>query len=105
GEFCLVRDEQGGYRLPNENLPISGCELITYPPAQAAQIGQRQSPAFARYLAERRPGNPIQITVVSHGTNRPLVTYPDVASIQTAGDWNQIARLNQRVEIMLLPAP
>lgn len=105
GEFCLVRDEQGSYRLPNENLPISGCELITYPPAQAAQIGQRQSPAFARYLAERRPGNPIQITVVSHGASRPQATYPDLASVQTAGDWNQVARLNQRVEIMLVPAP
>lgn len=105
GEYCLVRDERGNLRLPSDSLPISRCEMVTYPPAQAVQLGQRQSPAFARYLAERRPGTPVQITVVSHGTNRPLVAYPDVARIQTAGDWNQIARLNQRVEIVLLPAP
>lgn len=105
GEFCLVRDEQGGLRLPSDGLAIDRCEVLTYPPAQATQLGQRQSPAFARYLAERRGNSPIQIAVVSYGANRPLVTYPDISSAQTAGDWNQIARLNQRVEIVLLPAP
>ncbi len=105
GEFCLVRDEQGDLHLPGDSLVFSRCEVVSYPPAQAVQLGQRQSPAFARYLAERRPGNQIQITVVSHGTNRPLVTYPDLASVQTAGDWNRIARSNQRVEVMLVAAP
>ncbi len=105
GEFCLERDAQGDLREPSDSLSFSGCEVVTYPPAQAAQLGQRQSAAFARYLAERRPGNPIQITVLSHGASRPLATYPDLASAQTAGDWNQAARLNQRVEIKLLPAP
>ena len=105
GEFCLARDEQGNLRLPSDGLSFNRCEVVTYPPAQAVQLGQRQSPAFARYLAERRSNSPIQITVVSHGTNRPLATYPDASSVQTAGDWNQIARLNQRVEVVLSPAP
>jgi CheY-like chemotaxis protein len=105
GEFCLVGDEQGGYRLPNESLAIARCEVVTYPPALAEQRGLRQSPAFARYLAERRNSNPIQIVTVSHGTSRPLMTYPDSNSGQTAGDWNQIARINQRVEIVLVPVP
>ncbi len=105
GEFCLVRDEQGSLRLPGDSLSISRCEVVSYPPAQALQLAQRQSPAFARYLAERRPGNPIQIAVVAHGASRPLVAYPEISGLQTAGDWNQIARLNQRVEIVLLPAP
>ncbi|MBS1235473.1 MAG: hypothetical protein H6R46_268 [Proteobacteria bacterium] len=105
GEFCLMRDEQGSLRLPDDGLAISRCEVVTYPPAQAVQLGQGQSPAFARYLAERRPANRIQITVVSHGASRPLAAYPDLASVQTAGDWNQVARLNQRVEVKLVPAP
>lgn len=105
GEFCLVRDERGDYRLPSDNLPIGRCEIVTHPPGQAAAIGQRQSGSFARYLSERRPSQRIQIAILSHGTSRPLVSYPDSISIQTAGDWNQIARLNQRVEVVLLPAP
>lgn len=105
GEFCLVRDEQGSLRLPGDGLSINRCEVVSYPPAQALQLAQRQSPAFARYLAERRSGNPIQIAVVAHGASRPLAAYPEITTLQTAGDWNQIARLNQRVEIVLLPAP
>jgi CheY-like chemotaxis protein len=104
GEFCLVRDEQGNFRLPNETLAISRCELVTYPLALAEQRGLRQSPAFARYLAERS-NNPIQIVILSHGTSRPLMNYPESTSGQTAGDWNQVARINQRVEIVLVPAP
>lgn len=105
GEFCVARDERGDYRMPSDTSPIQRCEIITYPAGQAVALGQRQSAAFARYLGERRPSHRIQVAVVSHGTSRPLVAYPDSASLQTAGDWNQIARLNQRVEVALQPAP
>ncbi len=105
GEFCLVRDEQGNLRLPGDSLVFSRCEVVSYPQATALQHGLRQSPAFARYLAERRGRSPIALAAVSHGANRPLVNYPDLASVQTAGDWNQIARLNQRVEVVLVPTP
>jgi CheY-like chemotaxis protein len=105
GEFCLVRDEQGHLRLPGDNLVFSRCEVVSYPQAAAAQHGLRQSPTFARYLAERRGNSSIAIAVAAHGASRPLVAYPDLASVQTAGDWNQTARLNQRVEITLVPAP
>ena len=105
GEFCLVRDERGDYRMPSDSLPIGRCEIVTHPQGQAVASGQRQSAAFARFLAERRPSNRIQITVLSHGAHRPLVAYPDRSTMQTAGDWNQIARLNQRVEVVLLPTP
>lgn len=105
GEFCMMRDERGDYRIPSDTLPIQRCEIVTHPAGQAVALGQRQSGAFARYLAERRPSNRIQIAVVSHGTSRPLVAYPESANLQTAGDWNQIARLNQRVEVVLQPAP
>ena len=105
GEFCLVRDEQGNLRLPGESLVFSRCEVVSYPQATAVQNGLRQSPAFTRYLAERRGRSPIAVAAVSHGANRPLVNYPDLTSVQTAGEWNQIARLNQRVEVMLVPTP
>jgi len=103
-EFCLTRDEQGSLRLPSDVTPFLRCEVISYPPAQAQLLGNRQSPAFARFLAQPRSGA-IQIVVVSHGASRPLVSYPDRASVQTAGDWNQIARINHRVEVVLVPAP
>ena len=105
GEFCLIRDEQGNQRQPRDNLVFSQCEVVSYPQATAVQRGLRQSSAFARYLAERRGKDSISIVALSHGASRPLISYPDFASTQTAGDWNQIARLNQRVEVVLVPTP
>lgn len=104
GEFCLARDDQGEYRLPDESLSFQACEVVTYPPAQAVMLGQRQSAAFTRYLAERRNAA-IGVTVVSHGSSRPLAPYPEASVPRTAGEWNRVARRNQRVEIVLIPAP
>ena len=105
GEFCLIRDEQGAYRVPPRNLPFSRCEVVTHSPEYATLLGRRQSTDFARFLAEAAPGDKIQIEVVSLGKSRPLAPYPDRIMIQTAGEWNQIARLNNRIEIAVLPAP
>lgn len=104
GNFCLARDEQGGYRLPNDTSAFARCEVVIHPPALAKFLSQRQSPGFARYLAQQ-DGEGIVVTVVPYGNDRPLMAYPDPGSTQTAGDWNQVARLNQRVEVELVPAP
>jgi len=104
GEFCVVRDDQGGFRLPPDATAFARCEVLSYPLSQADMLGQRQSPAFARYLAQPRDDS-IKVSVVTHGTRRPLAAYPEMASAQTAGDWNRSARINQRVEIALVPAP
>ena len=100
-----MRDEQGAYRVPPRNLPFSRCEVVTHSPEYAMLLGRRQSTDFARFLAEAAPGDKIQIEVVSLGKSRPLAPYPDRIMVQTAGEWNQVARLNNRIEIAILPAP
>lgn len=105
GEFCLARDGFGGFKLPEPQTRISECEVLKYTPEEAAALGRRQSPAFARYLvtqAASRSG--IKIEIVSRGTEQPLVEYPDYATTQTAGEWNAIAQRNNRVQIFLIPA-
>ena len=103
GEFCLVRDEQGAYRLPPRNLPFSRCEVVSHSPEYAALLGRRQSTEFARFLAEPLPS--IQIEIISRGNSRPLMPYPDRSIVQTAGEWNQIARQNNRTDISIIPSP
>jgi CheY-like chemotaxis protein len=104
GEFCLTRDDQGALRLAGDELAFNRCEIQSQPPALAEQRGLRQSAAFARFLAEHgRVARDIRVMVVSHGADRPLVPYPDPAGLRTAGEWNRVARLNQRVEIVLVP--
>ena len=105
GEFCLARDGFGGFKVPEPQTRISECEVLKYTPEEAAALGRRQSPAFARYLvtqAASRSG--IKIEIVSRGTEQPLVEYPDYATTQTAGEWNAVAQRNNRVQIFLIPA-
>ncbi len=103
GEFCLVRDEQGAYRMPPRNLPFSRCEVVSHSPEYAVLLGRRQSTEFARFLADPAPN--IHIEIVSRGNSRPLASYPERSIVQTAGEWNQIARVNNRTDISIIPAP
>jgi len=102
GEFCLARDEQGQLRLPPDTMPFTRCEVVTYPPAQAALQSGRQSAEFARFMAQQ--SGPVRVVVAPQGSSKPMVSYPSSTSVQTAGEWNAAARLNNRVEIVLLPA-
>lgn len=104
-EFCVTRDAQGNPVLPPPATPFARCEVQTFPPGHAVTLGLRQSPGFTRYVDSLNAARgPIGVTVVSHGTSRPTQPYPASDSVQTAGDWNDVARLNQRVEVTLRPA-
>lgn len=104
GEFCLTRDGFGGFKLPEPTAAIADCEIIGYSAEQATTLGRRQSPAFSRFLvvqSNARP--PVRVEVVSYGNERPLVPYPNVSTLRTAGEWNNIAGRNHRVQIAIVP--
>ena len=104
GEFCLARDGFGGFKLPDPTTPIADCEIIDYTAEQATTLGRRQSPAFSRYLVTQSNTHaPVQVEVVSYGNERPLVPYPNVSTLRTAGEWNSIASRNHRVQIAIVP--
>lgn len=105
GEFCLARDGFGGFKLPEPTAAIADCEIIDYSAEQATTLGRRQSPAFSRFLAVQSNARaPVRVEVVSHGNGRPLVPYPNVSTLRTAGEWNNIAARNQRVQIAIVPS-
>ena len=73
-------------------------------PEEAEMLGRRQSAAFERFLAERTAAHDaVRVEVLSRGIDRPLVSYPDPVSVQTAGEWNRVARDNQRVTFTITP--
>lgn len=105
-EFCLARTEQGTWRLPNDDAPATRCDIVNYTNEQAINLGKRQSLGFARLLATVPATYPgLRVETVSFGKDRVAVQYPPPHSLQTAGDWNKIARRNNRVEFVLNPAP
>ena len=105
GEFCLVGDEVNGYVLPPPDLPVTDCTLIGHPLQQLPSLGERQSIAFANFLATSPLLNNsgISIDLVPHLYSRPRVNYPPQHQDVTAYEWNRIAAANNRVEVTLIP--
>jgi CheY-like chemotaxis protein len=105
GEFCLTGDEASGYTLAPPDLPVTECTLIGHPLQQLPSLGERQSIAFANFLATSPLVNNSGITIefVPHLYSRPRVNYPPQQEGVNAFEWNRIAAANNRVEVALLP--
>jgi CheY-like chemotaxis protein len=102
GDFCLVKNEAGEYRVAPDEMPIENCQTGLNLEAPGA-YGQLQSLDFARFVANGPYGNgKINIDVVSYGKDKSRYKYPSASSIKTAGEWNRIAKLNNRVEISII---
>ena len=106
-QFCLKRNEFNVLELPQDNTPMSECEVSTMSGEEAEALGEQQSLAFANFLASSPVLNrgDVRIEIVSHGREKPALQPPPMETAITAGDWNRIARLNNRVEFTFLHAP
>jgi len=106
GTFCLEADRAGGYVLADPAAPITDCDLLGNPFVDSASLSNGQSAAFANFLAGAplfaNPG--IEVEVVARGRRDSVTRYPYPPNITTAGEWNQVAALNNRVEFTLLTA-
>ena len=105
GEFCLGGDEVNGFVLPPPDLPVTECTLVGHPLQQLPSLGERQSIAFANFLATSPllSNSGISIDMVPHLYSRPRVNYPPRHQDVTAFEWNRIAAANNRVEVTLIP--
>jgi len=105
GEFCLTGDEASGYTLAPPDLPVTECTLIGHPLHQLTSLGERQSIAFANFLATSPLVNNsgISIEFVPHLYSRPRVNYPPQDEGVKAFEWNLSLLANNRVEVALLP--
>ena len=105
GEFCLSGDEVNGYTLPPPDLPAPSCTLIGHPLHQLPSLGERQSIAFANFLATSPLVNNsgISIDIVPHLYSRPRVPYPPQHQGVSTFEWNRVAAANNRVEVTLIP--
>jgi len=105
GEFCLAGDEVSGYTLPPPDLPVTECALIGHPLQQLPSLGERQSIAFANFLATSPllADSSIKVELVSHRYEDPLAPYPPKHQDVTASEWNRVGAANNRVEVNLVP--
>ena len=106
GESCLAGDDATGYSLAPADTPATECTLIAHPLQQLPSLGERQSIAFANFLATSPLVNnsDISIELVPFLYSRPRIDYPPQHADVSAYEWNRIAAANNRIEASLIPA-
>ena len=106
GEFCLVQDGAGGYALPNPATPLDQCDFIGHPLADSDLGSDRQSVTFANFLATSPLANGagIEVQIVAHDRTTNVRRLQYAPGMRTAGEWNRVAEMNNRVEFVLLPS-
>lgn len=106
GDFCLAETGDGGWTLADARLPAERCARVG-PPMTAGWLPvEAESVAFANFRAQlARGGGPIRLQVTDVGNVEPRFPYPPGQQAVSAGDWNQVAARNHRVEVRLLPEP
>ena len=104
GEFCLVSDSTGAYRLADSDAPLAACAFLGHPLDNSNLLSDRQTPGFERFLAEspliEGAGIELELIARQRVDSVPRVPYP--VEPVTAGEWNRIAAENNRVEFSLL---
>jgi CheY-like chemotaxis protein len=103
GHFCMNSGPDGAMILPPATQLFEECQQLGWSEAESLSLGALQTLQFANALAlESREGD-IRFEIVSHGASQPRSAYPSFTQGLTAGEWNEIAASNQRVEIRILP--
>ena len=99
GRFCLLEDGLGDYRVASPELPVSECDFIGHPQELSSRVTDRLSVPFARLFQEYDDG-PISLSLAALSGDESVEVEP-YPSGGTAGEWNQIARQNNRIVITL----
>ena len=105
GNFCMTFGGPDGYVLAEPDTPADQCDQVGFGPSEAYEIGLRQSASFASFInsARARTEGAIRYEIISYGNSSPLLDYPATVSSLSAGEWNEIAANNNRVNISLFP--
>jgi len=105
GDFCLTENDSNGWVMPSQDSSINECQIRILAPIDALTRGEQQSTTFANYLSDFNNGDTqdIRIAIESLGNQQPVISYPLLSTLESAGEWNKIAKNNQRIEVFIQP--
>jgi CheY-like chemotaxis protein len=103
GDFCYATGPDDKLAIAADDLPAERCDRIGLSAEEARAASARQSVAFANFLSTRSGDRAVRIEVSPHGNAQPAVPYPPGPEGITAGEWNVVARQNNRVDVTLIP--
>jgi CheY-like chemotaxis protein len=106
GEFCLLGDQDSGFRLPAPDLPVDQCEFVGNPVQAADTPSAQQSLRFANFVATTPllSDDRIALEVKTLPRSEELAPYPEKSGQTSAQEWNRAAQANNRISIELVPA-
>ena len=104
GTFCLMGNADDGYTLAPAKQPASTCDYHGNPYDDALTGAARQPVAFANFVAmlRQRTGGRIDVILTQGSPDDVVVAYPQ-EDRATAGEWNEAAAANNRLEILVVP--
>ena len=105
GEFCLVGDQDTGFRLPATDISADQCDFVGNPVEAADLPSAHQSLAFANFINSTPllRDTDYSLDVVAASRAEPLFDYPEKSAQTTAQAWNEVAAKNNRLVIRLEP--
>lgn len=105
GEFCLLGNQNTGFRLPPPELTVDQCEYIGNPAQPADSPAAHQSLRFANFLNSTPLLEDTGMTLEVNALPRtaPLFDYPPKSAETTSAQWNAVASLNNRVSVRFEP--
>ncbi len=103
GRYCMDIGVDGALVLPPGEQPLEECQQLGWPEPEAFALGEQQTLPFANAISLVTRSEGIELQIVSRGTSEPAVPYPVYTQGLTAGEWNEIAARNQRVEVRVVP--
>jgi CheY-like chemotaxis protein len=103
GKFCLMVDEAGNYQMAPSDLPMLSCDYVGHVLEDTRYVSDRLSVEFSRLLAAQ-PAHLARLRLLALDAQEslPVIEYPD--SNATAGEWNTVARINNRVHVRFVQA-
>ncbi len=103
GEFCLRGNVEEGYQLAAADLPLNRCNEIINPAQSSDLVSMQQSVEFANFLAMATTDyRSIKLEVINLPREQSLYEYPSTTADVTAGQWNRIAQMNNRIVAKLV---
>jgi outer membrane protein OmpA-like peptidoglycan-associated protein len=93
GRFCR---NSGDEELADHSLDLRECDFMSR--SYALQLGMQMAESLQNVLSSAGFLNS-KIEVSSFGLERPRLDYPEKGS---AGDWNRVAKQNNRIEVRLM---